>query len=67
MLQSDPVPESPAPVTREANLFDILKGNRIMTDINSELVLIMIATEGTDFTVGSIAQKTRMSRARQIQ
>jgi hypothetical protein len=49
MLQSDPVTESLAPVTRDANLFDILKENRIMTDINSELVPIMIATEGTDF------------------
>ena len=49
MLQSDPVPESPAPVASDANLFDILKGNRMMTVINSELVLIMIATEGTDF------------------
>ncbi len=49
LLQSDPVPVSPAPVTRDANLFDILKGNRIMTAINSELVPIMIATEGTDF------------------
>ena len=49
LLHSDLVPESQAPVTRDANLFDILKGNRIMTDINSELVLIMIATEGMDF------------------
>ncbi len=49
MLLSDPVSERLAPVASDANLFDILKGNRIMTDINSELVLIMIATEGTDF------------------
>ncbi len=49
MLQYDPVPESPAPVASDANLFDILKGNRMMTGINSESVLIMIATEGTDF------------------
>ncbi len=49
MLQSDLVPESQAPVASDANLFDILKGNRMMTVINSELVPIMIATEGTDF------------------
>ena len=49
MLQSDPVAESQAPVTSDANLFDILKENRMMTVINSELVLLMIATEGTDF------------------
>ena len=49
LLQSDPVPVSPAPVTRDADLFDILKGNRIMTAINSELVPIMIAGEGPDF------------------
>ena len=49
MLQSDPILEGPAPVTSDANLFDILKEYRMMTVINSELVLIMIATEGTDF------------------
>ena len=48
-MQSDPVTINPAPVTRDADPFDILKGNRIMTAINSELVLIMIATEGLDF------------------
>ncbi len=49
MLQSDPILEGQAPVASDANLFDILKGNRMMTVINSELVPIMIATEGTDF------------------
>ena len=49
MLQSDLILEGPAPVASDANLFDILKGNRMMTVINSELVPIMIATEGTDF------------------
>ena len=49
MLQSDPILEGPAPVASDANLFDILKGNRMMTVMNSELVLIMIVTEGTDF------------------
>ncbi len=49
MLQSDPVPESQAPVASDASIFDILKGNRIMTVINTDLVPIMIATEGTDF------------------
>ena len=49
MLQSDQILEGQAPVASDANLFDILKGNRMMTVINSELVLIMIATEGTDF------------------
>ena len=48
-MQSDPVTTIPAPVTRDADLFDILKGNRIMTAINSELVLIMIADQGPDF------------------
>ena len=48
-MQSDPILEGPAPVASDANPFDILKGNRMMTVINSELVLIMIATEGTDF------------------
>ncbi len=48
-MQSDPVTTIPAPVTRDADLFDILKGNRIMTAINSELVPIMIAGEGPDF------------------
>jgi hypothetical protein len=49
MLQSDPILEGQAPVASDANLFDILKGNRMMTVINSELVPIMIATEGKDF------------------
>ncbi len=48
-MQSDPVTIIPAPVTRDGDLFDILKGNRIMTAINSELVQIMIAGEGPDF------------------
>ena len=49
MLQSDLILGGPAPVTSDANLFDTLKGNRMMMVINSELVPIMIATEGTDF------------------
>ena len=49
MLQSDLILEGQAPVASDANLFDILKGNRMMTVINSELVLIMIACEGPDF------------------
>ena len=49
MLQSDLILEGPAPVTSDANLFDTLKGNRMMTGINSELVPIMIAGEGLDF------------------
>ena len=48
-MQSDPVTTIPAPITRDADLFDILKGNRIMTAINAELVPIMIADEGPDF------------------
>ncbi len=49
MLQCNQVPESPAPVASDANLFNILTGNQIMKVINAELVPIMIATEGTDF------------------
>ncbi len=48
-MQSDLVTIILAPVTRDADPFDILKGNRIMTAINSELVQIMIAGEGPDF------------------
>ncbi len=58
LLQSDPVPVSPAPVTMDADLFDILKGNRIMTVVNSELVPIMIATEGPDFYDKNNTEKT---------
>ena len=49
LLQSDPSTLIPAPVTRDADPFEILKGNRILTAINSELVPIMIACEGPDF------------------
>ncbi len=49
MLHSDLILEGQVPVASDANLFDILKGNRMMTVINSELVPIMIATEGMDF------------------
>ena len=48
-MQSEPVATITAPVTREADHFDVLKGNRIMTAINTELVPIMIADEGPDF------------------
>ena len=48
-MQSDPVTIIPAPVTRDADVFEVLKGNRIMTAINSDLVPIMIAGEGPDF------------------
>ena len=48
-MQSDLVIINPAPVTRDTDLFQILKGKRIMTTINSELVPIMIAVEGPDF------------------
>ncbi len=57
MLQSDPVAESQAPVASDANLFDIMEGNRMMTVINSELVPIMIATERTDFYDKSNTEK----------
>jgi hypothetical protein len=33
MLQSDQILEGPAPVASDANLFDILKGNRMMTKV----------------------------------
>jgi hypothetical protein len=52
MLQADPVPESPVPVTvmpSDANLFNPLKGNHVMKVINAGLVPIVIATGGTDF------------------
>ena len=49
MLQADPVPECPAPVASDVNIFNVMTGNRVMKIINSELVPIMIATEGTDF------------------
>ena len=42
---------------RDADLFLILKGNRIMTAINSELVPIMIAGEGPDFYGKSNTEK----------
>ena len=48
-MQSDQVTTIPAPVTRDADVFEVLKGNRIMTAINSDLVSIMIAGEGPDF------------------
>ena len=56
-MQSDPVTIIPAPVMRDADLFLILKGNRIMTAINSELVPIMIACEGPDFYDKSNTEK----------
>ncbi len=50
MLQDDTVPESPVPVAVMPNdIFNLLKGNQVMKVINTELVPIMIATEGTDF------------------
>ncbi len=38
MLQSDLILEGPAPVASDANLFDILKGNRMMTVINTRYI-----------------------------
>jgi hypothetical protein len=50
MLQDGAVPESPVPLAvMPKDIFDLLQGNRVMKAINSELVPIMIATEGTDF------------------
>ncbi len=49
MLQADPLPDLPVQKTPEPNIFEVLKGNNIMKVINSELVPIMIATEGPDF------------------
>ena len=57
MLQIDPVPEFPAPVPSDANLFNFLTGNQAMKVINSELVPIMIATEGADFYDKNNAEK----------
>jgi hypothetical protein len=56
MLPVDPVFPVPAefqvpvtPVTSDSNLFNLLTGSCIMKVINTDLVPIMIATEGTDF------------------
>ena len=57
MLQIDPVPPIPAPVPSDTNLFNFLTGNRVMKVINSELVPIMIATEGADFYDKNNAEK----------
>ncbi len=58
MLQSDLVPESPAPVASDAIIFNVLTGNQIMKVINTELVPIMIAFEGTDFYDKNNTEKT---------
>ena len=60
MLQSDPVPGSQPPVASDVNIFDVLTGNRIMKVINTELVQIMIATEGMDFYDKQNTEKAEM-------
>ena len=60
MLQSDPVPGSQPPVASDVNIFDVLTGNRIMKVINTELVQIMIATEGVDFYDKENTEKAEM-------
>ncbi len=50
IFQDDAVPESLVPVAVMPNdIFNLLKRNAVMESINADLVLIMIATEGTDF------------------
>jgi len=49
-VQSEPYPGSPVPqLPSAANPFDKLTGNNVKRIINSDLVPIMIATEGLDF------------------
>ena len=49
-MQSEPYPGSPVPqLPSAANPFDKLTGNNVKRIINSDLVPIMIATEGIDF------------------
>jgi hypothetical protein len=55
MLQADPLPDwpvhrTPEPRSHPSDLFEVLKGNNIMKAINADLVPIMIATEGPDFS-----------------
>ncbi len=60
MLQSDPVPGSQPPVASDINIFDVLTGNQIMKVIKTELVQIMIATEGMDFYDKQNTEKAEM-------